>query len=490
MRFNADVPDARSASALGLDLTHTAAYLDSFDEINASPMSFAPFGPAWNDGSSALLTIGGEYDGSDGTGLLTFESRRAGTHGTRDLQIRVEASAGGPVRNITISRDDPIDQQYDLQNGLFLTLGPGSLINRDFSSIQVYDNVGAVVNPDLPFDGVRNQNPNLQFGSPGIVDGGFDLNGEAISVLTTDALNDVVERVNQSGAGVTAVFNPATERIEFLQDTLGSASSIDLLNDSSNFLEATKLDSLNIVDGIDPETIKALDVVGAFSSVQSGEVVINGQQISIDTATDSLSTVLGKINNSGAGVVATFDSAAQQVLIEANEATSGLEIDSNGTNLFAALKIPEGRVDPEAVSSGISRRRSYEIADAANAVFDKLNRLFNDSTFLGGGENAAQFRGPLEAAMRSAFGLADEGEFMGMNFDASTSARARGDFMSIDRRELTSNLQRRGDLLRDFLAGTDDQVGFVQGLLAASQQALTTVNQTLGLSGTFVDTFA
>lgn len=490
VRFNADVPDARSASALGLDLTHTAAYLDSFDEINASPMSFAPFGPAWNDGSSALLTIGGEYDGSDGTGLLTFESRRAGTHGTRDLQIRVEASAGGPVRNITISRDDPIDQQYDLQNGLFLTLGPGSLINRDFSSIQVYDNVGAVVNPDLPFDGVRNQNPNLQFGSPGIVDGGFDLNGEAISVLTTDALNDVVERVNQSGAGVTAVFNPATERIEFLQDTLGSASSIDLLNDSSNFLEATKLDSLNIVDGIDPETIKALDVVGAFSSVQSGEVVINGQQISIDTATDSLSTVLGKINNSGAGVVATFDSAAQQVLIEANEATSGLEIDSNGTNLFAALKIPEGRVDPEAVSSGISRRRSYEIADAANAVFDKLNRLFNDSTFLGGGENAAQFRGPLEAAMRSAFGLADEGAFMGMNFDASTSARARGDFMSIDRRELTSNLQRRGDLLRDFLAGTDDQVGFVQGLLAASQQALTTVNQTLGLSGTFVDTFA
>jgi flagellar capping protein FliD len=224
--------------------------------------------------------------------------------------------------------------------------------------------------------------------------------------------------------------------------------------------------------------------------VQSGEVVINGQQIAIDTANDSLSTTLDKINSSGAGVIATFDSASQQVLIEANETTSVVEIDSNGTNLFAALKIPEGRIDPEAASRGISRRRSYEIADAANAVFNKLNRLFNDSTFLGKGKNAGQFRAPLEAVFRAAFDGADEGYLLGFGIDTSANARLRGDFAAIDRRELTSNLQRRGNLVRDFLAGTDDQVGFVQGLLAASQQALTSVNQTLGLSGTFVDTFA
>jgi flagellar capping protein FliD len=283
---------------------------------------------------------------------------------------------------------------------------------------------------------------------------------------------------------------PATERIDFVQNTLGSAATIDLQNDDSNFLEATKLDSLNVVAGIDPENKQAFENVGAFSSVQSGEVVINGQQIAIDTANDSLSTTLDKINSSGAGVIATFDSASQQVLIEANETTSVVEIDSNGTNLFAALKIPEGRIDPEAASRGISRRRSYEIADAANAVFNKLNRLFNDSTFLGKGKNAGQFRAPLEAVFRAAFDGADEGYLLGFGIDTSANARLRGDFAAIDRRELTSNLQRRGNLVRDFLAGTDDQVGFVQGLLAASQQALTSVNQTLGLSGTFVDTFA
>jgi hypothetical protein len=459
-RFKLDLPDARSTSPLGLDLTETAAFLNSSDEINALPTSFTPFGPDWLDGSTSLITIGGEYDGLTPTSTLTFESRRSGVRGQQDLQIRVESSFGGPVRNYTVSAGDPLDTQYDLQNGLYFTLGAGSLINRDTTSIQVYDNVGSLVDPDLPLGGIRNQNPNLQFGSPDIVDGGFDLNGESISVLTSDALNDVLNTINQSNAGVTAVFNPATERIDFVQNTLGSAATIDLQNDDSNFLEATKLDSLNVVAG------------------------------AIDTANDSLSTTLDKINSSGAGVIATFDSASQQVLIEANETTSVVEIDSNGTNLFAALKIPEGRIDPEAASRGISRRRSYEIADAANAVFNKLNRLFNDSTFLGKGNNAGQFRAPLEAVFRAAFDGADEGYLLGFGIDTSANARLRGDFAAIDRRELTSNLQRRGNLVRDFLAGTDDQVGFVQGLLAASQQALTSVNQTLGLSGTFVDTFA
>ena len=59
-----------------------------------------------------------------------------------------------------------------------------------------------------------------------------------------------------------------------------------------------------------------------------------------------------------------------------------------------------------------------------------------------------------------------------------------------DRRGLTSSLQRRGDLVRSFLAGNDDEGGLVKGLLVASHQALTAVNQALGLSGTFVDTYA
>jgi len=489
-RFKLDLPDAVSASPLGLDMTHTATFLDSSDEINAWPRSFSPFGPAWNNGSDALLTIGGQYDGTDGTGALSFEVRNGGTHGTDNLQIRVESPGGGPPRNIGINKNDPIDQQYSLQNGLFFTLGAGSLIDPDTTSIQLFENVGAVVDPDQPLGGVRNQDPNFEFSMPDIVDGSFDLNGQNISVSTSDTLNDVIQRINNSSAGVTAVFDSLSERIELLQDTLGSSPTIDFQNDTSNLLQAAKLDSANVVAGIDPETVQALDAVGAFAGVTSGDIVINGQQIAVDTTNDSLSTVLDKINNSSAGVMATFDPASQQVTIEANESSSVLDIDSNGTGFFAALNIQEGRVDPEAVSRGISRRRSYEIADAAAAVFERLNRLFQDSTFVGRGSNASLFRIPLEAAVRAAFGGASSGDILGIQLDDSSGARARGDYTGIDRSEFTSNLQRRGNLVRDFLAGEDEQGGLVQGLLAASQSALQSVNRSLGLSGTFVDTYA
>ncbi len=489
-RFKLDLPDARSTSPLGLDMTQTAAFLDSSDEINAWPMSFSPFGPAWDNGSDALLTIGGQYDGADGTGEITFEVRRPGTRGVRDLRIRVEDSVGGPVLNFTIDTADPIDQQYDLQNGLYFTLGNGSLINRDTATIQVFDNVGAAVDPDQPLGGIRNQDPNFEFGMPDIVDGSFDINGETIAVSTTDTLNDVIQRINNSAAGVTAVFDPLSERVEFLQNTLGAAPTIDLQNDSSNLLQAAKLDSLNVIPGIDPETLQAFEAVGAFSAVQSGDIIINGQQIAVDTTTDSLSSVLDKINSSSAGVIATFDPASQRVTIEADDSASVLNIDGNGTGLFAALNIPEGRVDPESVSSGVSRRRSYEIADAAAAVFERLNRLFRDSTFAGRGNNAVLFRSPLEAAVRAAFGGANEGDILGIQLDGSSSARARGEYLATDRTEFTSNLQRRGNLVRDFLAGTDEKGGFVQGLLGAAHSALQSVNQALGISGTFVDTFA
>ena len=489
-RFKLDLPDARSTSPLGLDMTQTAAFLDSSDQINAWPMSFSPFGPAWDNGSDALLTIGGQYDGSDVTGPLNFEVRNAGTHGTDNLRIRVEGPAGGPPRNISINKNDPLDQQYDLQNGLFFTLGSGSLIDLDAASIQVFDNVGAAVDPDQPLGGIRNQDPNFQLGMPDIIDGSFDINGENIAVSTSDTLNDVIQRINNSTAGVTAVFDALTERVELLQNTLGAAPTIDLQNDSSNLLQAAKLDSLNVIAGIDPETVQTFDAVGAFSAVQSGDIVVNGQQIAVDTTTDSLSSMLDKINNSAAGVVATFDPASQQVTIEADDATSVLNIDSNGTGLFAALNIQEGRVDSEAVSRGISRRRSYEIADAATAVFERMNRLFRDSTFVGKGNNAKLFRAPLEAAVRAAFGGASEGDILGIRFDGSSSARARGDYLGSDRSELTSNLQRRGNLVRDFLAGKNEQGGFVQGLLTAAHSALLGVNRALGISGTFVDTYA
>lgn len=487
-RLKLDLPDAVSAASLGLDMTQTAAALASNDEINASPMSFSPFGPTWDNGSSALLTIGGEYDGTHNSGNLSFEVRSAGTHSIDNLRIRVEDPQNRHIRTITLRHNEPVDQQYDLQNGLWLQLGPGDLIDNDTTAIQVFDNVGAVVDPSKPLGGIRNLNPNLQYGMPTITDGAFQLNGESISVSVSDSINDVISRINQSAVGVTAGFNSTSERIEFIQNSLGSIPDIDLQNDTSNFLQATKLDSANTIAGIDPDTLKTLDNVAPFSTVQSGNLLINGQQIAIDTSTDSLTTVLDRINSSSAGVTATFDDAAQKVTIEARDSSSRLDIDSNGTGFFAALNMPEGRVDPEALHRGISRRRSYEIADTLEAAFREFNYLFRDSSFSKLGDGAAALRAPLEGALLAALGDGSGLQSLGLGYDANADARRRGDFAVVDRRALTSNLQLQGEGVMRVLRGDEDNTGMIERLLVGARQALGSVSSFLGRTGVFIDT--
>ena len=488
-RFKLDLPDARSANSLALDLTTTAAFLQSVEEINTAPMSFSPFGPEWQSGSSALITVDGVYDGTQGSGAISFESRRPGTVGIDNLQIRVEDPGGSLISNVNVRRTDPIGTQYSLGNGLFFTLSAGSLIDSDTTSLNVFDTIGAAVDPTLPLGGSRNLNPNLEFGGPAIVDGSFELNGQTIAVSTADSINDVIDRINASAASVTASFDAGTETLQFTQDETGSVPTIAFANDNSNFLAATKLATASVVPGIDPDTAKALDDVAALASVEAGSFIVNGQSITVDPTVDSLDDIVERINTSPAGVVASFDSVTRQVTIESTDETGILELDSNGTAVFAALQIPEGRLDPEAVSNGISRRRSYEIADATAAVFEDLNFLLGSSASNGSQSVLNALRAPLESALRAAFGDSAEALF-GLGVDFSTNARRRGNVVTLDRRDFTASLQRRGNEVKQLLSGKGGEDGLVLDLLQATDSALALVNRQLGLSGRFVDTFA
>ena len=496
-RFKLDLPDARSNPALSLDLTSTAATLASVDEINASPHSFSPFGPTWGLGSSALITIGGEYDGSNGSGALSFEVTRDGTHGVNNLRLRVTDPLGGLLTQFNIQANDPLDQEYDLTNGLFLQLGAGDLIDNDTTSIQVFQNIGRAVDPDQPLGGIRNQNPNFQyFAAPNtldpIIDGSFELNGETISVSTTDTLNTIIDKINQSDAGVTAVFNPLSERIEFVHDTFGSGTTIDIQNDTSNLIVATKLDTAVVQTGIDPENEISFDSVAAFSGIQSGNILINGTLVAIDPASDSLASAIDKINASAADVTAAFDTQTQQVTIEANSPESVLDIDSNGTGFFSALNIPDGRVDPEATGRGISRRRSYAIADAFEYLAAELNTLFNDASFVGSDNGVLATRSKITSAIEDFFsaGSDQSDNLFGVVFDRSSNALTRGSFASVERREFTQNLQIRGAEVKSLFAGSHSEPGLIGRLLDATGNALVDINHTLGFSGSFVDTFA
>jgi hypothetical protein len=494
-RFRLDLPDARSSSPLGLDLTTTAAFLASAEEINASPTSFSPFGPDWDGGSTAPLTISREYDGSNGSGDLTFEVRRAGVKGEDDLRFRIYDPSGARIRTINVRASHDPDRQYDIRNGLYLQLGAGALINRDTATIQINQNIGSVFDPNRPLGGVRNDNPNFQYYGnpntlPAIVDGSFQVNGQSIAVATTDTLNTIVDRINQSAASVSAQFNPGTERIEFTQATPGSANDITISGDTSNFVQSTKLDTATQVDGIDPDTIKTLDNVAAFSAVQAGSLVINGRTIAIDPGNDNLTDILGRINASDADVRARFDESTQRVTIEANNQNSTLTIDGNGTGLFSALNIQEGRVDPVARGRGISRQRSYDVANAVEDLAKSLNLLFDNKTFIEGGTYAGAARAALSAALGSSFAAnPDVGPTYGLRIDASADNAIRGRIASVGRNTLTQSLQLRGQDVKEAFVGASGSDGLIGRLLGATREALTQVNGSLGRAGSVIDTY-
>ncbi|MBT8440811.1 MAG: hypothetical protein KJO76_00385 [Gammaproteobacteria bacterium] len=487
------LPSARSNPALSLDLTSTAATLKSGGEINATPTSFSPFVPAWDGTSTASLTIDGAYDGSNGTGAISFEVRQAGTHGLDRLRIRVRDPLGNIIDTVAIEQNDPLDLQYDLSNGLSFTLGAGSLVRFEATSIQVFDSVGSVVDIDKPLNGTGNDKANLQFGMPGVVDGSFQLNGVTIPVAASNSLNDILDVINQSAAGVSGSFDTATERLELTQNTPGSGPAIDIQGDDSNFVVATKLDTADVVPGIDPDTGQPMESLPQFSGVMSGSVVINGTSVAIDPQSDSLDDFINRINASSAGAVASFDTDAKQVVITGENSDDDLVIDANGTGIFGALNMPEGRLDRLARGRGYSGGQARRIANAVESSFAALNDFFRETKPLGK-ENPQieSLRSELKRAFRNVLGLNEESgdSVFGIDFNLDRISKRYIDFAYVDRGELIRGLRRRGGSVKAFLSGSKQGSGLVQVVGDSAQRTLLSLNSALGTKGTLFDTYA
>ena len=137
---------AASTPALGLSTTGTQTVLRSSEEVNATPTSISTFAPVWT-GSTAQTTMGGTYDGSNGSGTLTFRVNRQGTHGVDDLKIKVYDPGNTFLQDINISKNDPLNKQYTLANGLTLTLGAGSLLVDDTFTVDVDNTVPMSFSP-------------------------------------------------------------------------------------------------------------------------------------------------------------------------------------------------------------------------------------------------------------------------------------------------------------------------------------------------------
>lgn len=212
--------------------------------------------------------------------------------------------------------------------------------------------IGAALNPSSD-DVSALTVANLPIGQA-VTAGTFTVNGAQITVALTDSLEDVLDAISTAtGGNVTAAYSSANDRI-----TLTAASGTVMLgaaNDTSNFLRALKLNnngaasvsSSSRLGSVKPTASLATANLGtaitAVDGTGAGTFSVNGVAIAYNVNTDTLSSVVARINASTAGVSASYDAVNDRVTL-ANKSTGdiGIAVSEAAGGLLGALGLTSG----------------------------------------------------------------------------------------------------------------------------------------------------
>ncbi|MBM7866675.1 flagellar filament capping protein FliD [Heliobacterium gestii] len=162
--------------------------------------------------------------------------------------------------------------------------------------------------------------------------GQFTINGVSITVVKgADTVNSVLNKINDSNAGVTASIN-SSNQIVLTQKTAGKSQTITLGSDSSGFLAATGLNSGTARTGQDSPELRTLDSIntdpdyaGTGTIFTGGFFKINGYTISYSTS-DTVQSILNKINNGATGVTAFYDRNKGQISFTSEQTGANQQI--------------------------------------------------------------------------------------------------------------------------------------------------------------------
>lgn len=150
--------------------------------------------------------------------------------------------------------------------------------------------------------------------------GTFSVNGQSVSILSGDTLTDIFGKISTATGGAVTGQLLADNSKGGLVLELSSATPIAVSRGSSNFLSLFKLDTASY-DSVN-QRLTSSDAVNSVRSelrldnsqgqtnlaqaVGSGTLTLNGKNISYDASQDSLNAIVNRINQSEAGVRASF----------------------------------------------------------------------------------------------------------------------------------------------------------------------------------------
>ena len=188
-----------------------------------------------------------------------------------------------------------------------------------------------------------------------VTPGTFTVNGEQITIESTDTLQEVFDAISTAtGGAVTASYDSTTDAISLASSgeiVLGSAT------DTSNFLRVSKLfnnstgaiTSNGSLGGLSrTATLAAGNFATAITDDGAGEgsFLINGVAIAYRATADNLNNVIDRINDSDAGVLATYDQVNDRLVLTNKETGDiGIHVEDVTGNFAAATGLTSGALE-------------------------------------------------------------------------------------------------------------------------------------------------
>lgn len=212
--------------------------------------------------------------------------------------------------------------------------------------------------------------------------GTFSVNGHKVTVALTDSLESVFQAISTAtGGDVTATYDHTTDKV-----SLTSASGALMLgasNDTSNFLRALKLGNSPAATGTlsssaklgSLKTAATLATAGfgaaitAVDGAGAGAFTINGVSIAYNVTTDTLFSVLKRINDSGAGVRAAYNPAEDRVaLTNAGTGDTGISVTEAAGGLLGALGLTAGAAFERGQDANFTINGGAVLSSASNTL--------------------------------------------------------------------------------------------------------------------------
>ena len=242
----------------------------------------------------------------------------------QDLQDSLQAIRANDLFSLRNVNSDTAGTTWKSNSASGATVGSYRFAVQQLATattVQGATDIGGGLAPTSTVSGLTLANLNT---ASAVTAGNFTVNGKIVTVALTDSLQDVFDKISAATTSdVTATYDPAADRISLSSATgnvvLGAA------NDTSNFLAAMKLSNNGTGSVTSASALGTLRLASPLASAGlkgtvtavdpsgNGSFSLNGVAVSYNINTDSLSSIISRINQAGAGVTASYDATGDRM---------------------------------------------------------------------------------------------------------------------------------------------------------------------------------